>query len=226
METKNNEAAPVASAEPVKGDDACKVCSGYGGYGDGPDTHECSICNGTGRVAQAAPAPADEEGDPPQRFTREQVLELLDGDLLIDSGVRTLRDGDQLLFSLEELTLLANLAARAAPAPEAAAPVAYLHQVVSGDGEPDQALSFAPDNFPLAGTLGYRSLSHQPLFTAPVASQPAQSEQQRCERENAEFTEWWNREQACPEHSLVTENAAHAAWQERGRRASQPAGGE
>lgn len=47
-------------------------------------------------------------------------------------------------------------------------PVAYLHQVVSGDGDPDQALSFAPDNFPLSGTLGYRSLSHQPLFLAPV----------------------------------------------------------
>ena len=46
-------------------------------------------------------------------------------------------------------------------------PVAYLHQVVCGDGEPDQALSFAPDNFPLAGVLGYRSLSHVPLYTAP-----------------------------------------------------------
>lgn len=48
-------------------------------------------------------------------------------------------------------------------------PVAYLHQVVCGDGEPDQALSFAPDNFPLAGVLGYRSLSHEPLYTAPPA---------------------------------------------------------
>lgn len=47
-------------------------------------------------------------------------------------------------------------------------PVAYLHQVVCGDGEPDQALSFAPDNFPLAGILGYRSLSHEPLFRAPL----------------------------------------------------------
>lgn len=46
-------------------------------------------------------------------------------------------------------------------------PAAYLHQVVCGDGEPDQALSFAPDNFPLAGVLGYRSLSHVPLYTAP-----------------------------------------------------------
>ena len=48
-------------------------------------------------------------------------------------------------------------------------PVAFLHQVVCGDGEPDQALSFAPDNFPLAGVLGYRSLSHEPLYTAPPA---------------------------------------------------------
>lgn len=46
-------------------------------------------------------------------------------------------------------------------------PVAFLHQVVCGDGEPDQALSFAPDNFPLAGALGYRSLSYVPLYTAP-----------------------------------------------------------
>jgi hypothetical protein len=38
------------------------------------------------------------------------------------------------------------------------------------------------------------------------------------QRENAEFTEWWSRAQACPEHSLITENAAHAAWQERARR--------
>ena len=30
------------------------------------------------------------------------------------------------------------------------------------------ALSFEPDNFPLAGTLGYRSLSHEPLFRAPL----------------------------------------------------------
>ena len=48
-------------------------------------------------------------------------------------------------------------------------PAAYLHQVVCGDGEPDKALSFAPDNFPLAGVLGYRSLSHVPLYTAPPA---------------------------------------------------------
>lgn len=60
------------------------------------------------------------------------------------------------------------------PSTAGAEPVAYLHQVVCGDGEPDQALSFAPDNFPLAGTLGYRSISHQPLFlAAPVAQSTA-----------------------------------------------------
>jgi hypothetical protein len=48
-------------------------------------------------------------------------------------------------------------------------PVAYLHQVVCGDGEPDQALSFEPDNFPLSNVLGYRSLSHVPLYTTPSA---------------------------------------------------------
>jgi hypothetical protein len=44
------------------------------------------------------------------------------------------------------------------------------------------------------------------------------AERERVQRENAAFTEWWNRVQACPEHSLITENAAHAAWQERARR--------
>jgi hypothetical protein len=45
-----------------------------------------------------------------------------------------------------------------------------------------------------------------------------EAERERVGRENAEFTEWWDREQACPEHSLITQNAAHAAWQERARR--------
>ena len=50
---------------------------------------------------------------------------------------------------------------------------AWLHQVVGGDGEPDQALSFAPDNFPLQGVVGYRSLSHKPLYLHPaVMSEP------------------------------------------------------
>lgn len=47
--------------------------------------------------------------------------------------------------------------------------------------------------------------------------------------ENATFRVWWDENQACPEHSLTTENAAHAAWQERGRRAalaSAPVAGE
>lgn len=73
--------------------------------------------------------------------------------------------------------LLARLST--SPAPVTAEPVAYLHQVVCGDGEPDQALSFAPDNFPLAGTLGYRSLSHQPLYTAPAPARQAFSLQTR-----------------------------------------------
>lgn len=55
-----------------------------------------------------------------------------------------------------------------------ASPVtAWLHQVVGEDGEPDQALSFAPDNFPLQGVVGYRSLSHAPLYLHPaVISKP------------------------------------------------------
>jgi hypothetical protein len=45
-----------------------------------------------------------------------------------------------------------------------------------------------------------------------------EAERERVGRENAEFTEWWDRVQACPEHNLITQNAAHAAWQERARR--------
>lgn len=50
-------------------------------------------------------------------------------------------------------------------------PVAYLHDVVwEPDGEPDQALSFAPDNFPLANTLGFRSVGYKPLYATPPAT--------------------------------------------------------
>lgn len=72
----------------------------------------------------------------------------------------------------------ASVSARAADAPsepslrytEPTEIVAYLHQVISGDGEPDQALSFAPDNFPLRDAPGFRfrSLSHRPLCFADV----------------------------------------------------------
>lgn len=44
-------------------------------------------------------------------------------------------------------------------------PVAWLHDVVATDGEPDHALSFAPDNFPLQGVGGFRSIGCQPLYT-------------------------------------------------------------
>ena len=74
---------------------------------------------------------------------------------------------DDLRFAAAEI---ARLRARVAEFEAARGePVAYLHQVVCGDDEPDQALSFAPDNFPLSGVLGYRSLSHVPLYTAPLA---------------------------------------------------------
>jgi hypothetical protein len=63
------------------------------------------------------------------------------------------------------------------------------------------------------------------IDTTPAAHTctPA-DERARREQENSEFTAWWNEKQACPEHSITTENAAHAAWQERGRRATQGAG--
>lgn len=47
-------------------------------------------------------------------------------------------------------------------------PAAWLHEVVAGDGEPDQALSFSKDNFPLEGVVGYRSIGCEPLYRAAV----------------------------------------------------------
>jgi len=52
--------------------------------------------------------------------------------------------------------------------------------------------------------------------------------QMRIEHENTEFTEWWasSGQGADPAHTLITENACHATWQERARRgalANQPA---
>lgn len=45
-------------------------------------------------------------------------------------------------------------------------------------------------------------------------------EQARKERENAEFTEWWVSSGQQAAHDVVTENATHATWQERARRAA------
>ena len=46
-------------------------------------------------------------------------------------------------------------------------PVAFMHDVVAYDGEPDQALSFSKDNFPLEGLGGFRSVGIHPLYTKP-----------------------------------------------------------
>jgi hypothetical protein len=46
-------------------------------------------------------------------------------------------------------------------------PEAYLHDVVYGDTEPDIALSFEPDNFPLKNVCGLKSLGSRPLFFLP-----------------------------------------------------------
>lgn len=53
------------------------------------------------------------------------------------------------------------------PAPAVLEAVAWLHTIQQGGGEHDQALSFAPDNFPLGDELGFRSLGAVPLFTQP-----------------------------------------------------------
>jgi len=41
--------------------------------------------------------------------------------------------------------------------------VAWLHEVAADDGEPDQALSFSRNSFPLEGVAGYRTVSVRPL---------------------------------------------------------------
>lgn len=45
-------------------------------------------------------------------------------------------------------------------------------------------------------------------------------EQERCQREHADFHAWWDANQVDPQHTMVVQNAAHAAWQERARRAA------
>jgi len=46
--------------------------------------------------------------------------------------------------------------------------VAYLHDVVCPiDQEPDQALSFSPDSFPMGEELGFRSVGCRPLYAGP-----------------------------------------------------------
>jgi hypothetical protein len=71
---------------------------------------------------------------------------------------------------------MANWNQRAAIAAQGE-PVAWLHDVVQDDGEPDQALSFFSDSFPLENVGGFRSVGCKPLYTAPPAAQgePSQS---------------------------------------------------
>lgn len=60
------------------------------------------------------------------------------------------------------------------PSAEAAqGAVAWLHDVVQDDGEPDQALSFAPDSFPMEGVGGFRSIRARPLIFGDTHPQAA-----------------------------------------------------
>ncbi|MNL04704.1 hypothetical protein D3C87_1252790 [compost metagenome] len=71
--------------------------------------------------------------------------------------------------------------------------------------------------------------AHKALSKLRAEGVQAGDERERGYAENAAFRVWWDENQACPEHSLTTENAAHAAWQERERRAimaSAPVAGE
>src|SRR3546814_10877641 len=64
--------------------------------------------------------------------------------------------------------------------------VAGLHEVVQGDGEPDQALSFTEDSFPLEGVAGYRKVSRQPLvLQSDLAAAIAERDRLHTERDEA-----------------------------------------
>ena len=65
---------------------------------------------------------------------------------------------------------------------------------------------------------------HAPAAPSQAAQHEASDEQARRERENAEFTEWWasSGQGADPAHTIITENACHATWQERARRVASP----
>lgn len=56
-----------------------------------------------------------------------------------------------------------------------AKPVAWLHDVVQDGDEPDQALSFYRDSFPLEGVGGFRSVGCVPLYTRPAPAVPPAS---------------------------------------------------
>lgn len=72
---------------------------------------------------------------------------------------------------IERTILTIRRLARTTPVSSTGAePVAWLHRVVADDGEPDAALSFSADHFPLEGVAGYRKVSCQPLYTAPPAT--------------------------------------------------------
>jgi hypothetical protein len=60
------------------------------------------------------------------------------------------------------------------PAPkEVSVPDAFLHTVVSSDGEKDLALSFKSDNFPIADTGLFKSIGVEPLFKQARYTHPA-----------------------------------------------------
>ena len=64
-----------------------------------------------------------------------------------------------------------------------------------------------------------------PLAASGVKAAPEdQQEREHSYRENADFQAWWEAEQVDPLHTIIVKNAAHAAWQERARRARNAGG--
>ena len=79
-------------------------------------------------------------------------------------------------------------------------PAAWVHDVVAADNEPEQALSFAPDNFPLMGICGFRSVACRPLYTADQMREAVAAERER----QTKPPKWWT----CPTHG----DAKATAW--------------
>lgn len=87
---------------------------------------------------------------------RQQLLAVLEEATTTDDGAAKWDRHSKATKVLQSLELVKGEA------------VAFLHEVVSGDGDSDEALSFNKDNFPFDSVAGYKSISHRPLYTHPL----------------------------------------------------------
>lgn len=107
--------------------------------------------------------------------------------------------------------------------PEAEAEYTVDHRELAG-----KILSFAgissrgslePGADQLADRLAEKLAGWGVKFGQPEGEAP-QADLTRRQKENAEFSEWWASSGQQATHDLITENAAHATWQEKARRAA------